>query len=109
MTRKHFTVALHNLPRDIEKRQIISKVDRIALDESCRVSIGPLVNIYNADRNNVISRSTTVALQGSKWKNVVSKLEGLQIASNSEQQNVRVDRRFFGITSLAEIEDSTIE
>lgn len=109
MPRKHFTVALHNLPRDIEKGQIISKVDRIAVDESCRLSIGPLVNIYDEDRNNVISRSTTVALYGAKWKNVVSKLEDLPIASNSEQQRVHVDGQFFGITSLAEIEDSTIE
>lgn len=109
MHRKHFTVALHNLPRDIEKGQIINKLDRIAVDKSCHISIGPLVNIYDANRNNVLSRSTTVALQGSKWENVISKLEDLQIASNSLQQAARVDRQFFGITSLAEIENSTFE
>lgn len=109
MTRKYTTVALHNLPPDIEKQQISNKLERIAAEKSCRVSLGPLVNIYDADRNYVVSRSTTVSLQGSKWENVVSNLGGLQIASNSSQQAARVDRGFLGITSLAEIEGSTIE
>ena len=109
MPRKHNTVALHNLPRDIKRTQILNKLGRIALDKECRISIGPLVNRYGADRNHVISCSTTVALQGSRWDSVVSKIEGLQIASDSLQQEVHVDRSFYGITPLAEIEDSTIE
>ena len=104
------TIAVRGLPADCTEFEFENSVRLLKYSHGCDYLLGPFIDKFKPTRpNEVDSRSTTITVTGSKKAKFIEKLQGYNIATNTDRKAVEVDQDFLGLTTIAEHNDYQVE